>query len=129
MSWVGKRLRFWHFDEGLLFYRMNDDCAVRPDRADVLAAAAADADRRVCLWNHQIIFIRNHAHSLGRAVLGAGAAVVAVGFDYAELFDIFDFADLHELLFISLDRLNRVNRADLRTEIAVLLAHAQFEIE
>ena len=93
----------------------------------MFTAAAADADRWVGLRNHQIVAVRHHAYRLGRAVLSAGAAVGTVGFDDAEILLINHFTNFEKLFMLGHYWFDRHYRAYLRTEIAVLFAHAEIE--
>lgn len=129
MPGIRQGFRFWHFDKCLLVYRMHDNSAVWSHRADMFATATTNADGRISLRDHQVVAIRNHPHSLGRAVLGTGAAVFAIGFDYAEMLFVFNLADLHEPFLFGSNWLYRVDRADLRAQVAVLFAHAEFKIQ
>ena len=123
----GEFFLLWQSDCRLLCHCFDDNGFIWPYRADVFATAAADAYRRVGLRDHQIVAVRHHAHRLGRAVFSAGAAVGTVGFDDAEILLINHFTNFEKFFVFGHYWLDGHYRADLRTEITVLLAHAEIE--
>ena len=105
------------------------DCPERTGGTNILAAAATDADVLVDVRDCQAVAIGNHRKSLGRAMLGAGAAAGSVEMDDAVFFDKDHFAHLRPVLFLDRQGLDGAVGADIAADRAIVVAETFLEID